>query len=77
MHNEFRTGKLTEDLKQAIGWPLWRPRQLRGAVSLFGQRLKHPILRRRVDRLERRSPEPTVDPRLTPVPSEPSNLKAS
>jgi anaerobic magnesium-protoporphyrin IX monomethyl ester cyclase len=78
VHNEFRTGKLTDGLKRSIGWPsMWRPRQIRGAISLLRQRLKHPILRARVDRLERLSPGPTIDPRPAPVSGETSNLRAS
>ena len=74
VHNEFRTGRLTEVLTGAMGWTsMLRPRQIRNTVWLIAQRLKHPILRRRVDRLERVSPEPAVDARPAPAP----NLRAS
>ncbi len=86
VHNEFRTGKLAQDLTRSIGLPTrWRLRRFYSAVSIVAQRLKHPILRRRVDRLETLSPEPMVDPRpapasavaAVPVSGEAPNLKAS
>ncbi len=86
VHNEFRTGKLAQDLTRSIGVPTrWRLRRVYSAVSMIAQRLKHPILRRRVDRLETLSPEPMVDPRpapasavaAVPVSGEAPNLKAS
>jgi hypothetical protein len=72
VHNEFRTGRLTEGLARSIRWTSM-PRQIRSTVWLVAQRLKHPILRRRVDRLERVSPEPAVEARPARAP----DLKAS
>jgi hypothetical protein len=82
VHNEFRTGKLVEGFKASIGWQsMSRLPQIRGAVALIGLRLKHPFLHRRVDRLERLSPEPTVNPRAAhaapAVAGKTSDLKAS
>jgi len=64
IHNEFRSRKLVEDLKGALGKPTaLRPRQVRRALSLVAHTIRQPLLQRRVDRLERLSPpQMTVTP---------------
>jgi anaerobic magnesium-protoporphyrin IX monomethyl ester cyclase len=64
VHNEFRSQKLIEDLKSVLCRPSrLRPRQVRRALSLVGDAVRRPLLRRRVDRLERLSPpQRTVAP---------------
>jgi len=85
VHNEFRSRKIRDDLDHAVRHPsTLRLRHLRRALSLAGQMLKQPILRRRIDRLERLAPPQITTPPpavLTPqaagVPSEQSNAAAS
>jgi anaerobic magnesium-protoporphyrin IX monomethyl ester cyclase len=85
VHNEFRSWKLIDELTRALGRPsTLRPRQLRRALALAGHILKQPILRRRVDRLERLSPPPTktvplavMTPRMAAIPSDQSKLTVS
>src|SRR6185295_8676820 len=61
VHNEFRARKLVDELKRSFSRPSGlRPRQLRRALSLVAHALRQPILRRRVDRLERLSPPQTA-----------------
>jgi hypothetical protein len=85
VHNEFRARKIRDDLRHAAAHPSTLGlRHVRRALSLAGHTLKQPILRRRVDRLERVAPPQitTLPPAvLTPqaagIPTEQSNAAAS
>jgi len=80
VHNEFRSQRLIADLKGALRRPSeMRPRQLRRALSLAGHAVRRPLLRHRVDRLERLSPPQrkmtplaVLTPQAAAVPSEQS-----
>ncbi len=85
LHNEFRSRKILDDLERTVARPsTLRLTHLRRALSLVGRTLKRPILRWRVDRLERAAPAhittlplAALTRQAAGVPTEQSNAAAS
>jgi anaerobic magnesium-protoporphyrin IX monomethyl ester cyclase len=85
LHNEFRSRKILDDLERAVARPsTLRAAHVRRALSLVGRTLKRPILRWRVDRLERVAPAhittlplAALTRQAAGVPTEQSNVAAS